>query len=246
MEAVNIVASRIDHIEKNNYSPVKKGGRLPGLYTCDMVKYNEKEYVVITIQHKKVEVRFIIDNSNLKQVLTKSWHLSSGKYIASHYISSDGTTKEICLHNFIKDTCMVNTKDKVVVHINNNMLDNRIENLRLVDVSEYTPLRNNRKRRITLPLDSGFLVDDIPKYLSFMKASGEHGDRFAIEIPQLNIFIKLSSSKKLTLKEKFEEAKERLNEIYKIYPNVNPHNDDNLKLELNSSLKRILEHHTKE
>jgi len=221
--------------------PAKRGGRLPGLYTYDIVKYKEQEYAVITIQHKKNEVKFVIDSCNLEKVLTRSWHLSSGKYIATHYTLSDRKGKEVFLHNFIKDECMNDTSNKIVVHINSNMLDNRIENLRLVEPSEYCPSRNNRKRTITLPPNSGFLVEDIPKYLSFMKANGEHGHRFAIEIPQLNIFVKLSSSKKILLKDKFHEAKEALSVIYKTYPEINPASNDLLKLELNTSLGKILE-----
>jgi len=220
---------------------VIRGGRPPGLYTYHIVKYLEKEYAVITIMHKKNEVRFVIDNCNLTEVLTKSWHLSSGKYIATHYTLPDGKTKEVYLHNFIKDNCMNDTTDKVVIHINNNMLDNRLENLRFVDASEHIPSRNNRKRIITLPPDSGFEIDDIPKYLSFMKATGEHGHRFAIEIPQLNLYMKLSSSKKISLKEKFEEAKQKLIEIYQTYPDVNPNRNDAIKLELNTSLENILQ-----
>jgi Holliday junction resolvase len=220
-------------------SLTKHGGRLPGLYRCDIVKYKEKEYAVITIKHKK-ELRFVIDNCNLTKVLTKSWHLSAGKYIATNYTSPDGKSKEVRLHNFIKDNCMNESYDKVVVHINNNMLDNRMENLRVMEAHEYVPLRNNRKRTITLPPDCGFEVTDIPKYVSFMKASGEHGDRFAIEIPQLNLFLKLQSSKKILLKEKFDEAIQKLQEIYKSYPHVNPQMNSELKLELNASLEHIL------
>ena len=220
---------------------IKHGGRLPGLYTHYIVKYNEKEYAVITIQHKNNEVKFVIDNFNLVNVLTRSWHLSSGKYIATHYKLPSGKSKEVFLHNFIKDECMNDTTNKVVVHINNNMLDNRIENLRLIESSEHFPSRSNRKRTIVLPPNSGFSVDDIPKYLSFMKANGEHGDRFAIEIPQLNLFQKLSSSKKILLKDKFEEAKEVLSGIYKTYPEINPANNEAKKLELDRSLEKILE-----
>lgn len=219
---------------------VIRGGRLPGPYTCDIVTYREKEYAVITIQHKKNEVRFIIDNCNLAEVLTKCWHLSSGKYIATHYTLPDGKSKEVYLHNFIKENCMNEPYSSTVLHINNNMLDNRIENLRCIDSSKYFPVRNNRKRRITLPPDCGFEVDDIPKYISYMKANGEHGDRFSIEIPQLNIFTKLSSSKKVSLKDKFDEAKEKLDEIYKNYPDLTANNNETLKLELNNSFRDIV------
>jgi hypothetical protein len=219
---------------------VIRGGRPPGLYTYDIVTYGEKDYAVITIQHKKNEVRFVIDNCNLTSVLSKSWHLSSGKYIATHSILPNGKSKEIYLHNFIKEECMNQNNEKIVLHINNNMLDNRIENLRMIDASEHFPVRNNRKRTVILPPDSGFSVDDIPKYVSFIRASGEHGHRFAIEIPQINLFVKLPSSKKVSLNDKFEEAKQRLREIYKTYPHVNPANNDILKLELNQSFDSIL------
>jgi hypothetical protein len=54
------------------------------------------------------------------------------------------------------------------------------------------------------------------------------------------LYTKLSSSKKISLQEKFEEAKQKLIEIYKIYPDVNPNRNDAIKLELNTSLEHIL------
>ena len=235
------VLPAVEPYTSTTYTSMKQGGRLPGLYTYDSVQYGGKEYAVITIQHKKSEVRFVVDICNLATVLTKSWHLSSGKYIASHYTSPDGKPKEIYLHTFIKEKCMNAPPEKIIVHINGNMLDNRLENLRLMDASDYFPSRKNRKRTVTLPPDCGFTVDDLPKYISYMKATGEHGDRFAIEIPHIQLFLKLPSSKKVLLKDKFEEAKEKLRELYVTYPHINPHLNDALKSELNASLEYILQ-----
>lgn len=225
------------------YTPPKSKncGRLPGIYTYDIVQYSHKEYAVITIKHKRNDVRFVIDSCYSTEVLKKSWHLSSGKYIATHYTLPDGKSKEVYLHNFIKETCLKEDDDKVVVHINNNMLDNRSENLRIIPSSEYFPLRHNRTRTILLPPDCGFSADEIPKYLTFMKANGEHGARFAIEIPQLHLFMKLPSSKKVPLQDKFEEAKQKLNELYITYPHINPNKDDAVKLELNTSFEHIVQ-----
>ena len=210
------------------------------MYIYECVTYKDKEYAVITIQHKHNSVQFVIDNCNLTQVMTKPWHLSSGKYIATHYTLPTGKTKEVHLHHFIKEHCMKDTTDNVIVHINNNMFDNRVENLRIIESSEYFPSRRNRKRTVTLPPDSGFVIDELPKYLTYIKANGEHGDRFVIEIPRLALCVKLSSSKKIPLKDKFEEAKKMLDEIYTTYPDINPHTDDALKVELNGSLEAIL------
>lgn len=42
----------------------QSGGRFPGLYKYDIVKYKNNEYAIITIEHKNKEVRFVVDNSN--------------------------------------------------------------------------------------------------------------------------------------------------------------------------------------
>jgi hypothetical protein len=225
-------------INEVGISTIKHGGRLPGIYKYDIIDYNGKSYAVISIQHKKNDIKFIIDNCNLSTVLNRPWHLSSGKYIATNY-TINGTNKEVYLHNFIKENCM-NEFHKSVIHINNNMLDNRCENLRLIDTNEYVSQKTSRKRTLTLPENCKFTVEDIPKYISFTKASGEHGDRFVIEIPKLNISRKLSSSKKISIEDKFEEAKKILNEIYVSYPEINPARDDQLRMELNNSFEGIL------
>jgi len=45
--------SEFSEISEINSSKRSKGGRLPGLYICERVHFNNKEYAVITIQHKK-------------------------------------------------------------------------------------------------------------------------------------------------------------------------------------------------
>jgi hypothetical protein len=229
----------LDEINEVGISTIKHGGRLPGIYKYDLVEHNGKSYAVISIQHKTSDIKFIIDQCNLTSVLNKPWHLSSGKYIATNYLLKDGTSKELYLHNFIKETCM-NEFNRSVIHINNNMLDNRSENLRLVEPSEHIYQKVGRKRTVVLPPNCGFTVEDIPKYICFTKASGEHGDRFTIEIPKLNICRKLTCSKKVPIEDKFKEAKKILDEIYVSYPEINPNTDESLRKELNESFEEIL------
>jgi hypothetical protein len=197
----------------------------------------------MTIQHKKNDIQFIIDYQNLDKVMKKAWHLSSNKYIATTYMLEDGTSKEIYLHNFIKDkiTIVDGIEKEYIIYLNGNYFDNRLENLRVVDSNEYHTMKSKRKRTIVLPSDCGFLPDDIPRYISFMKGSGDHGDRFVIEILKLNLFRKLSSSKKISLKDKLEEAKEKLKEIYEAHPELNPEKDSELKKKLIQSFNEILQ-----
>lgn len=226
-------------INEVGISTIKHGGRLPGIYKYDIIEHNGKSYAIVSIQHKKSDIKFVIDHCNLSIVLNRPWHLSSGKYIATNYTLEDGTNKELYLHNFIKENCM-NEFHKSIIHINNNMMDNRSENLRLVVSTEHINQKEGRKRTVVLPDNCGFTVDDIPKYVSFTKASGEHGDRFVIEIPKLSISRKLTSSKKIPIEDKFKEVKKLLEEIYVAYPELTPGADDSTKKELNESFDAIL------
>jgi hypothetical protein len=216
----------------------KQGGRLPGLSMYDIVKYNNMSYIVFTIQHKKEDIQFVIDSNQITKVLEKSWHLSSGKYIATHIISDSGQIKELYLHTFLKENEI--QEDMRVIHISGNALDNRFENLRIVKSDDFVVSTNKRKRNVQLPADCGFLADDIPTHINYTKASGEHGDRFVIEIPKINIYKKLSSSKKIPLKDKLEEAKKVIFDIYKEYPEIDPNKDDYLKQYLIKSFSDIL------
>lgn len=64
--------------------------------------------------------------------------------------------------------------------------------------------------------------------------------RFIIEIQRLNILWKLSSSKKISLKSKLEEAKDILQKIYEEYPEIDPHHENILKNSLIESFNSIL------
>lgn len=218
-------------------------GRLPGLYLYECVEYANKEYIIMTIQYKKQDILFILDKCNIIKILNKPWHLSSGKYIATTQYQADGTTKEIYIHNLLMDINVDDTSEsrKYVIHLNNQLFDNRIENLRIVDSAEYYLLKNKRKRSVALPEGCGILADDLPKYVTYIKSNGEHGDRFAIEIPKLNIYRKLTSSKKVPLQAKLEEAKQILDEIYVANPDVNPNKDALIQQSLNDSYNQIIQ-----
>ena len=74
------------------------------------------------------------------------------------------------------------------------------------------------------------------------KANGAHGDRFAIEFKTENIIWKSTSSKKVSLIEKLNQAKYQLAEFYKQYPYLDPNNPEKLAQEnkLNDSFEKII------
>lgn len=113
-----------------------------------------------------------------------------------------------------------------VDHINRIGFDNRKENLRIITQTQHNLNQLKRKRRVELPEESGLTADDIPKHIWYIKPNGSHGDRFAIEFKTENIIWKTTASKNVSLKDKLKSAKEQLQEYYKLYPYLNPNNED--------------------
>lgn len=227
----------------SSISKKSNSGRTPGNLAYRIIKYKNDKCVIATISHKKSDLHFIFDYADYNLVSEHAWHLSSGKYIGSNFFSHDGNVKEIYLHNYLmKGAVLIEEDDKkeYVIHINKNPLDNRRTNLRVVTAADHTLLKSKKKRNITLPADCGLESDDIPKHISYIKASGNHGDRFSVELPTEGIFWKTSSSKKLTLRQKLEEAKTKLEELYSIYPHLDPNTDRELAQRLSEEYSEII------
>ena len=81
-----------------------------------------------------------------------------------------------------------------------------------------------------------------PRHIWYVKANGLHGDRFAIEFKTESYVWRTTSSKKVSLNEKLNQAKQKLVECYALYPHLNPHNPDWLakQKELTDSYENIL------
>jgi hypothetical protein len=207
------------------------------------VTYCNKDYTVGKVPFKDEIINFVFDKEDFDKVDGYSWHKSSNNYISQGVII-DGKKKELYLHNLVLNILDFPGKGskESVDHINRIGFDNRKENLRIITQSEQNLNQSKRSRRVELPEDSGLTSDDIPKHIWYVKANGNHGDRFAIEFKTENITWKTTSSKNILLKDKLQAAKDKLQEYYIQYPYLNPNNEgiNNKIKELSDSYNEII------
>lgn len=192
------------------------------------VTYNDKEYVVCFVETATGCQPFIIDKEKLPLLLAyPSWHVTAGAYISTSVIV-DGKKKSLYLHNLVMGKLTFGGKGQTssVDHINRIGFDNRLENLRVISQTEQNLNQSKKPRSITLPEGCGIEPDSIPRHIWYVKASGGHGDRFAIEFKIEGILWRTTSSKTVTLLDKLESAKAKLLEFYSIYPYLNPDNPE--------------------
>jgi len=181
------------------------------------IKLNNKDYVILNVTYKELNLPVLLDNIDGEYIKNsgKKWKSNDkGQIYCTHYIND--VPNDIYLHEIIMARKQKDNNSKIlkkpVTHINRINLDNRRENL-IYDISTNNISKNGKKKKriIELPDDAGFSVNDMPTYVWYLKPHDSHGDRFIIEID--NIAWKTASSKTLSLKYKFEEAKKFLREL---------------------------------
>ena len=221
-------------------------GRLAKDILYTKVIFEEKEYYVGQIQNNDNLRHFIIDAEDYESVKIHYWHYQSNAYISSAYLSPhDGKRKEVYLHNFVMGRLEFPGKGATesIDHINNNGMDNRKINLRLITQTQQNYNTKRRARVTILPDNCGILVDDIPRNIYYMKPNGHHGDRFVVELkglPDGDVEWKSTSSKSISLQEKLNQAKAKLNELYLIH-NLHQQDESDLKKKLADEYNQILE-----
>lgn len=191
------------------------------------VKYKNKKYIVLAAKYKSYVVPFVIDGKfmHVLSSIKQKWNYKkTGGYIASTFKTKNGE-KEIFIHDMIMNlhTNYKPPNNYIIEHINTIGLDNRLANLRFTS-DKGTRNQKKKKRTVKLPRGCGIKADDIPTYVWYVKESGNHGPRFVVEIPQNDstdpIKWKTTSSKKVSLKYKLEEAKKFLRQLQKEKPHV--------------------------
>jgi len=201
-----------------------------------------ENYVIGSLLYKGMCVDFVIDLTDLSGVQAYKWHYASNSYIATSIlvdVDVSGTTvqkkRELYLHNLL----MKPRPQEAVQHISKNGLDNRRENLRLVDAGTLNN-QTKKRRNVELPSMCGIRPEEIPKHIWYVQANGYHRDRFAIEFKTEGILWKSTSSKDVSLKEKLESAKKHLEILYAEYPQLDPKREEAVAKLLEESFQTIL------
>ena len=201
-----------------------------------------ENYVIGSLLYKGMCVDFVIDLTDLSGVQAYKWHYASNSYIATSVlvdVDVSGTTvqkkRELYLHNLL----MKPRPQEAVQHISKNGLDNRRENLRLVDAGTLNN-QTKKRRNVELPSMCGIRPEEIPKHIWYVQANGYHRDRFAIEFKTEGILWKSTSSKDVSLKEKLESAKKHLEILYTEYQHLDPKREEAVAKLLEESFQTIL------
>lgn len=165
------------------------------------VTYENQNYKVCT--DKKGIVFVVDDNIVLPNVY---YNVHQIGYVYFHKNNNTLNTLHTCIMNH-------QFADGIYVdHINRIKTDNRSVNLRLATQSEQNKNQAKKKRNVVLPENCLINVSNIPTFMWYIKASGSHGDRWAVEIKDKYLW-KTTSQKSVSTLCKFELAKKHLRHL---------------------------------
>ena len=187
------------------------------------VKDNDLSYYMI---HIKDDIYTKISINDIEKVLLFKnirpiWYLQSNGYIATT-IHHNKKQTNYSLHQLILDVHEVDLTsfERTVDHINQDKLDNRTENLRLVNMSVQNSNRDKVSRRVdAIELPEGIKQEDIPKHIVYRKEildkeTGKFREYFYIcNHPTFTQHWSSSKSNQITIKEKLKQAKLKIQEI---------------------------------
>ena len=226
-----LITEKIDEkiIPPSNYKIISEGesyyikeGKYAGQFR-NMYWKIEDNNITYYLMHIKDEIFTKISKRDINKILLlnekrPSWYIGSNGYICTT-IRNNGEKKFIYLHQLILDVHDedLTSFEKTVDHINCDKLDNRRNNLRLVNMSVQNANRCKASRRC----DAGELPDnltqkDLPKYVIYRKEildkeTQRYREYFYIQNhPKLEKTWETTKSNKISIREKLKLAKLKL------------------------------------
>jgi hypothetical protein len=214
--------SNVEILLKGNFITITEGKyakQTRNMYW--QVKDKDQSYYMI---HLKDDLYTKISNKDINKVLSYKnirpiWYLmSSTGYIATTIRIGDDS-RIIYLHQYIMNTHDKDNTDykETVDHINRDKLDNRQENLRIINMSEQNKNKDKQTRRKdACDLPPG--IKSLPKYIQYRKEiydkeNNSSREFFIVSHPKLDKDWDTAKSSKLTLQEKLNQAELKIKEI---------------------------------
>jgi len=237
-EPYNITNGKFAGQQRNMYWEVKDKNSLASSSTEDL----NKSYIIM---HIIENIYTKISKEDINKVLNlndtrPSWYINDNGYIGTTIRTKE--RKQYYLHQLIMDVHDedLTNYEKTVDHVNNDKLDNRRENLRLVNMSIQNSNRPKSERRCdACDLPAGIIQSDLPKYVIYgkemmNKESGKYREYFYISNhPKLEKSWCTTKSEKVNIIDKLQLAK---NKILELEGELDPLDDKELNLPNNIRL----------
>ena len=203
-------------IEEKINGIIKKTGRSAGVEKNPIYKIKlNNEYLYL--MYCEVSTYTIIDKdliNKIKKFNNKevTWYLLKNGYIGGH-VKIENKKTIIYLHQHLMDHYGkgLSKGSNTVDHINTNKLDNRLDNLRLVDQTEQNKNRGKRKRQKSAKCSLPDFIKELPKYVQYINSKGGY---FCIRNhPNYpNEYFQSSTKKEVSIQEKYQSILDKLKE----------------------------------
>ena len=217
--------------------PIKKNK-----ITIKEIDYNNKKYIVGYCAGLNIEDALFVSDYDKKDFIIKNkWFFGKkNKYIYATFVN-DGINKYLYQHLYVIDGLVFDQDPAFSIdHINQIGRDNRLENLRKLSHSHQNINRGKLIRKVELPEGCDIDPQDIPTNIYYKKPQGLHGDRFCIEIKNVNPPYKWdsTSSKSINLKTKLQQTILKLEEYKKEHPEYASLIDNLKNVDIRNNLRK--------
>jgi len=179
---------------------------------------SKKNYIVMHIKENiytkisKDDIIKILNINNIRPI----WYIMENGYIATTLKLEDGQ-KIYYLHQLILDQHNKDNTDykNTVDHINQDKLDNRRENLRIVNMSEQNKNKGKQTRRIDAKTELPNGIKILPKYILYRKEiydkeNNNQREFFIVTHPNLEKSWETTKSNKISIHDKLKYAKAKI------------------------------------